>query len=125
MAKINDAVRIARGILQDRDNDPEYRYSTEDLIDGLNGALAQVKMTRPDAFVQYYRGSDRFTFPEYEEADLDADPQIDFPLNIVFLQPVAIYMAGFACLRDDEYASDSRANAFFKKFEATIAIPEG
>lgn len=125
MAKINDAVRIARGILQDRDPEPEYRYSDEDLIDGLNGGLAQVRMTRPDAFVQYYKGSNRFTFPQYTTDDLALDPQLDWPLNIIYLQPVAIYMAAFAMLRDDEYAEDGRAAAFFNKFERTIAVPEG
>ena len=47
--KLSEAISIARGILQDRDDAP-YRFSTADLLQYSNDALDQMVSLRPEVF---------------------------------------------------------------------------
>ena len=100
-----DEVRL---LLKDR-REP-YRYSTADLLDGVNTAFITVKTLRPDAFLVCCTDENGDTaLPTYTEADLGLNPATDFPIDQMFYLPVVYHVVGKIQLGDDEFAVDNRA----------------
>jgi hypothetical protein len=97
MPTVRDVVLAVRDILQDKDGD---RYPDDDLIRILNMWVAELRRSRPDAFIG------TFTQPMPVLDSLDGD----LPFPVQFYTPTVHYVAGTAELRDDSFAVDGRAN---------------
>jgi len=112
MAKktIGDCVSEARVILQDTVT--PYRYSDDELLSYFNNALYELKRLRPDLYIGSF-GSDLLI---YTTSDLSTE----VPFASIAFQPVLLYMAGFAELRDDEFTVDQRAGTLLRAFTGQL-----
>lgn len=107
MAKtVGDVITEARSVLQDVDS-ASYRYSDADLYASLNTVFLTIKSVRPDAFIGTLRTFDPiYTF---------SDSSTPFPIDGQFFFSAVLFVAGFAELRDDEFAVDNRASTLLSQ----------
>lgn len=114
---IGSVLTEARTLLQDKDNtNPAYRYSDAELMEAFNGAMAEVKLKRPDLFLGLF--DLRATLPLY----LTTDMALVFPLPEIYYNAVIYYVVGRSSLRDDTYADDSRAVTMMNKFTSQLLV---
>lgn len=83
-------------LLQDEDN---VRYTVPQLRGHIVDAIVEARTVRPDLFVGEY------TVPLPD----DLEPADTLPVPDQFFAAIAMYVAGMAELRDDEFAIDGRA----------------
>ena len=102
----------ARRILQDEVT--PFRNPQADLLSFLNNGLYEMKRLRPDAWLSML-GVD---LPEYGDNVTDLATQI--PINPIFYQQLIYWVAGYAELKDDEYAVDQRAALLMRAFGADL-----
>lgn len=101
----------ARTLLQDKvGTNPDYRYSDDELLEALNGALLEARAKRPDLFLGTL--GLRTALPLYTADDFDSE----FPLPEMVYPTVLNYVVGRTSLRDDTYANDSRAVVMMNRF---------
>lgn len=110
--KVSDLLERVRQVLQDQDQGRGYRYPTSDLVGYLNDAVSEAKRLRPDMFVGTNKATRSF---------ISADPStdystVDFPLSEYCFSACVGYVAGWAEIRDDEFAVDGRAMTFITSF---------
>lgn len=103
----------AREILQDLDR---QRYPDQTLLDALNIAITSMMRVRPD--IVSLQG-DIPGFP-YDTGSLDGS--VLFPVSQQFIEPVVVFVAGWAELRDDEFAVDNRANVLITRFASQLTM---
>lgn len=108
VAEIIDAVR---DVLQDRDVD-DLRYPTDSLVRGLNLAIQQTRMLRPDYFIG--------TFAAQIPRITDASENLPLPDEL--LGPFVQYVAGWAEMRDDEFTTDGRAALLLRSFSEQLGV---
>jgi hypothetical protein len=109
MYLISDVIDQSRYLLQDR-REP-YRHSDDELLAYFNNAVAEAYRIRPDLFLGL-----NYTLTAYTSANLTDD----FPLAPFYAPQFIVYIAGFADLSNDEYATDGRAVALLNKFTAGL-----
>jgi hypothetical protein len=117
MAKrtVKECVEQAREILQDVGVDLPFRYSTTDLLSYFNNAQYELKRLYPAAYLGRF-GQD---LTLYTEADWDTE----IPFASIFFQPTAIYIAGYAELRDDEFVTEARAATLLSGYVKQLTMP--
>ena len=118
MAKrtISELLSQVRYILQDTVA-TSYRYPDADLLAHFNSAIYELKRLRPDVWLGLY-GED---LPMYSTAYDLTTTEIPFPS--IFFQPVVLFVAGYAELRDDEFTVDNRAVGLVRSFSQQISAP--
>lgn len=95
----SDVMSRARAILQDEDSS-NYRYPDQDILDGVNDALLEVRRLRADLFA-----SADFAVADKAIGDI-TDP---LPIPDMYFSVLPYFVAGYTMLRDDEFSLDSRA----------------
>lgn len=95
-----------RTILQDV---PGVRYSTADLLIGINDFIKIIRELRPDAF-----------FGQYSTAISDIDATGAIPIADKYSQAIRDYVVGFAMLREREDAAKATAANFMQKAVETV-----
>lgn len=114
MAKtLPDLVAEIRDLMQDS-RESSYRYTNERLLRQINTTFREVKRLRPDAFIGCCDGDT--DMPTYEEADLEEDPPLEFPIDEIFFQSVVFHVVAVVQLSDDEFANDGRAVTLMTAF---------
>lgn len=93
----------ARVLLQDTIS--PYRYTDDELVEGLNLAILEARRIRPDLFLSN-------VLPEYSSASTATAVSVDYQYRVAMLY----YIIGHATLRDQEEATDARAAVFLNKF---------
>ena len=106
---VQDYITESRRLLQDRDA-AAYRYSDEDLVEGLNICLMEARRLRPELFLP------KFNVPMFTVADLTTS----VPMDMMYRNAVAYYMVGRMQLRDDEPTQDQRAASLLQAFVAKL-----
>lgn len=94
--KVQDVLTRAREVLQDAAG---VRYTDTELVSHTMDALLQCRSVRPDLFVGQYE-------TPLPDTLVPADT---LPVPDQFFAAIALYVAGSAELRDDEFAVDNRA----------------
>ena len=117
MRTADDAITEARLVLQD--TVVPYRYPTVDLIRYLNNGLYELKRLRPDIFLAYVGQP----VPQYIDDPISLAELI--PVADIFYQPLVLFMAGYAELRDDEFTVDARASILLRSFATSLTLPAG
>lgn len=107
---VQDYIDRARVLLLD--GVVPYRYSTDELVEGLNLGLLEVRRLRPEIVSPYFSTA----IPEFSSADMSAAVPIDQQYRVAFVY----YICGHAQMRDDEVNQDTRASAFLNKFIAQL-----
>lgn len=120
-------------LLQDTGYD---RYTESVLIAKLNRALQELGRIRPDAFWDRFDeetgeivvpvvsnpdpdpDSDTTEFDTYEDADVDLDDQIDWPLQ--FYPAIVYFVTASAELVEDEFTNDGRAITLMNEFKRML-----
>jgi hypothetical protein len=118
---INDLVEEVRDTIND--SEEPFRFSNERVLRHVNTALREVYRVRPDAWIGYQSTGVLTSeeIPTYVEADLEADPLEDFPIDDrLFFNACMYFVAGRLELADDEFTEDSRARTLLQAFVATI-----
>jgi len=110
--RVQDIIDQARHFLQDRDPDPEYRYSDASLISLINLCMLELKRVRPDHFI----GAFGVPAPQYSL------PASEVQVPETALPAVIKYVVGMAELRDDEYTTDGRASALLQAFMVDLGV---
>lgn len=110
--KVSDLLDRVRQVLQDQDQGRGFRYPTSDLVGYLNDAVSEAKRLRPDMFVGTFQTSRTFV-PTDPSTDFTT---VDFPLPETCFSACVGYVAGWAEIRDDEFAVDGRAMTFITAF---------
>jgi hypothetical protein len=126
LVTVADYILEARVLLQD--TVPPYRYPDDDLVTGINLAMAEIDRLRPDIFLDAkYTTSNPPrsllsvpTPPTYSSA---AEATV-VPLPPQYKVSVIYYIAGNAQLRDTEDVTDKRASEFLNKFTAQLLTVE-
>ena len=115
MAKrtVKNCIDQVRNILQD-EIDP-YRYATSQLLEYFNNGQYELKRIRPDVWLGGY-GVD---LTLYTESDYDTE----IPFASTFFQPMVLFIAGYAELRDDEFTTDARAATLLTAFSRQLSTP--
>jgi hypothetical protein len=106
---VQDYIDRARVLLQDGTS--PYRYSDDELMQGLNMAVLEARRIRPDMFVE----TDDADLP-YFTAVGNSTTAIDVQFRSAFLY----YVVGHAQLRDEEDTQDARSVALLSKFTAQL-----
>jgi hypothetical protein len=114
LATVQAYVDRARTLLQDTVE--PYRYSTQDLVDGLNNAIMEARRLRPDLMRQYFR--DPESLPEYLATPQGLTSKVT--VDPMYRPAFVYYIVGYTQLRDEEDVTDARASAFISKFTAQI-----
>lgn len=104
-------LETAREYLQD-EMAGAYRYSDEDLVEAYNNFVLLCRRVRPDFFVNVFDQP----LPRYTVGDLAE--QFIFPPQ--YFDAAAIFMAGNANLRDDQFTDDGRAQGFIARATAEL-----
>lgn len=118
---INDLVNEARDSINDAEE--PFRYSNVKVLRHVNTALREIYRVRPDAWIGYQNTGVLTSgdIPTYEEADLEADPLEDFPVDDrLFFNACVFFIAGRLELADDEFTEDSRARTLLSAFTAML-----
>jgi len=97
---VQDFVDAARFLLQDTGT--PARYSTANLVTGLNLAIIEIGRARPDLVFKAMRSG---SLPEYSPSSLSTIVVVDYR----YITPVVHFMAGYAQLSDEEEVEDARA----------------
>ena len=111
LTDVNGLIARARTLLQDTVE--PYRYSTPDLISGLNEACMEAKRIRPDLFLRTFGNEDIPTFSAGGDTLADKIPE-EFRPTFIY------YMVGNAQLQDQEDTTDQRATVLLNKFVAQL-----
>lgn len=109
---VADYLREARVLLQD--GYAPYRYTDQELVDGLNRSLLEVRRIRPDLMI----GTFTTTIPTYSPSS----PTTAVDFEPMYRTAVLYYVCGNAHMRDEEAIQDSRAAAFLNKFTAQLLM---
>lgn len=109
MYLISDVLSQARYLLQDART--PYRHDDDELLAYFNNAIGEAYRLRPDLFL-----AADFVITKYDSGNL-SDP---FPVAEFLVPQFVAYVAGFAELSDDEFATDGRAIALVNKFTANL-----
>jgi hypothetical protein len=106
----------ARTLLQDSvpTQGGQTRNSDDELMQAVNGALAEVRTKRPDLYLPLGL---RNPVPLYS-ASTDLDQP--FPLDLSVYTPFVYYVAGRTELREDTFGNDERAVTLLNKFLTQI-----
>jgi len=86
----------------------------------INNGLYELKRLRPDIWLS------SLTFPVTDlprYVDDPVDLATALPFNTMFYQPLVLYVAGYAELRDDEFTQDARAATLLKSFAVQLSAP--
>lgn len=123
MAKtLDDLVSEVRLMLKDRR--APFRYSDDDIVEGVNTALREVKRLRPDAYLKYVTQSEPaflpIDLPDYTTASLGLVPPTAFPIEEQFYNAVLYHVVGKIQLGDDEFAVDNRAMTLLAAFRQQL-----
>lgn len=123
MAKtLDDLVSEVRLMLKDRR--APFRYSDDDIVEGVNTALREVKRLRPDAFLSFTNETEpvfsQTTMPDFSAADLGLIPLTAFPIDEIFYNAVLYHVVGKIQLGDDEFAVDNRAMTLLAAFRQQL-----
>lgn len=110
---LDSILRQARTIIQDQDKE---RYSDQQLLDGVNVALGEMKRIRPDILTLQATLSN---FP-YGPQQLNAG--VSLPVDDMFIGPVVGFVSGWAELSDDEFTVDSRASQLLQRFQSQLLV---
>lgn len=94
--KASDVIARVRDIVQDEDG---VRYTDAELLRYISDAQRRGRSVRPDLFVGSYGD------PILEITDVNTD----LYLPDQFVEATALFVAGRAEIRDDEFAVDGRA----------------
>lgn len=108
---VQDYVDECRVLLQD--SVIPYRYTTDQLVQGLNLALLEARKLRPDLFLSW-----NWIIPAYSSGNLAESVTIEPMYRGAFIY----YMVGRAQLRDDETTQDQRAVAFMSMFRSQLLV---
>jgi hypothetical protein len=106
MATFQNLLDQARLTLQDAD---KTRYPDSDLMTYANEAMRIFRKVRADLFFL------TLNTPLSDFATTDT-----FPFAAEFEYPVKRYVIAASQFRDDEYAVNGKAEAFYKKFESDL-----
>lgn len=98
MTTVADIFATSREILQDED---AIRYLDTELLRHYNNGLWELRSVRPDIF------TGTFSVPMPQATSTNDT----FPVSDQFRSAMAMYIAGMAELRDDEFAVSGRAAA--------------
>lgn len=112
LGTVQSYVTDARTLILDKVQ--PYRYSDDDMINGLNLALAEGRRLRPDLFICGY-GVD---IPQYLAITGETVP-IEAQFRLAFVYGIAAHVL----LRDEEDVQDSRANSFLNRFQSILVGP--
>lgn len=104
-------VNEARGLLNDET--APFRYTDDLLYLNFSNALLEARHLRPDLFMEFGLAAPP---PVYTPADA----ALPFPVDEVQTPVFALYIAGKAELRDDEFTADGRAALFVNSFYARL-----
>lgn len=100
-----------RTILQDKlpTSGSALRYADDEMFEGINAMLAEVRTKRPDLFLPLGL---RNALPFYTAA---TDMDTPFPLDTSCYSAFVYYLVGRAELREDTFSEDSRAVSMMNK----------
>lgn len=115
MRTAQDAITETRIILQDTVE--PYRYPTSDLVRYLNNGMYELKRIRPDVFLNYCNKD----LPQFIDDPDDFEEEL--PFSTIFFQSMVLFITGYAEIRDDEYAVDSRAALLLGAFTTQLTVP--
>lgn len=99
---VSNVIGRVRALLEDTRAD-SYRYSSDDLLNGVNDAFLEVRRIRPDLYI--HKG--------FDVDDLTVDSV--FPIDVQYFMAVVYLTAGHVMLRDDPNSNDSRAVSLLNK----------
>ncbi len=107
MSTVDDVLLRAYDVLQDASR---VRYPEADLLRYVTDGVRRMRAIRPDLFIgsltqevsAYTAGTDPLLVPDR------------------YIEPLALYAAGRAEIRDDEFAVDGRAMALLGTLTATL-----
>lgn len=119
-----ELIAQARFLLQDlREN--EYRYSDENLLAACHLACTTAKQIRPDLFYgkNLLTGDDSPCFPPppYDGADIPAIKALTSPFPENYVQPVILFMTGYAEVVNEEFSDGSRATSLLSSFKNQLS----
>jgi len=106
-----DLIADARTLLQDKTptSGSRLRYSDAEMFEAINRMLIEVRMRRPDFFINAFgRRSLRRVLPFYSAA---RDMRTPFPLDLICYPAFVHYLVGSAEMREDTFADSGRAQA--------------
>lgn len=109
--------RLTRSSLQDLIE--PYRYSDQDILDGLNFVLFEIQRLRPDMFLdlKYQRRMNNNTDDGAPSVYLSTMNQnIKVPIPAKYMNTLVWYISGYLQLYDVTDTQDQRAQAFMMKF---------
>jgi hypothetical protein len=107
----SDLIGEVRTLLQDKlvTSGGMLRYSDDELFEGINGFMWEVRVKRPDLFLGIGL---RKPLPRYSAAQ---DMQVAFPLDMSVYDAFVYYLAGRQEIREDTWANDGRAVTLMNK----------
>jgi hypothetical protein len=108
---VSDLLDRVRQVLQDQDQNG-FRYPTSDLVGYLNDAVTEAARIRPDIFIGGYTKN----LPQVTTLGGTDYSTVKIPLPDTYFTSLVGYVAGFAEMRDDEFAVDGRASTFLNSF---------
>lgn len=109
---VGDYIIEARRLLQDEY--APYRYEDDDLVDGLNMAMAEARRLRADLFVPL-----KFVIPFFVSTGT-IDKAAKVAIDPMYRSAFMYYIVGRMQLRDDEATTDQRSMAMMSKFTAQL-----
>ncbi len=105
LGTVENYIADARVLLLDKVR--PYRYEDDEVLQGLNLVLLEVRRIRPDIFITRL-GNEVPFYLEVNATPVPIEPQ--FRMALVF------GMVSYTLMRDDEEIQDSRVNTFYDKF---------
>jgi hypothetical protein len=111
MPTFGDLIGEARTVLQDKQptSDNQLRYSDDELFEGINRFMVEVRTKRPDIFLPLGL---RVPVPSYTAGN---NMTTAFPLDMSVYTAFVYYLVGISELREDTFSDDSRAVAMLNK----------
>lgn len=107
---VQQYVTEARTLLQDLIS--PYRYTDDQLINGLNYALMEARKLRPDLFLGRW-ADNLFAYDD----TMMATP---VPMDAMYRMALVFHLTGYTQLRDDESENDQRAAGFMQRFTSMM-----
>jgi len=120
MRTFGSLVDEARTLLNDKigTSGGSLRYTDDELFEAINGAVAEIRNTRPDIFIRVFgRRSLRVPLPYYTAA---TNMNTLFPIDYSTYNAVVYYVVGRSELREDTFSDDSRAVTLMNKFKSQL-----
>jgi hypothetical protein len=106
-----DVILEARTLVQDKlpTSGSALRYTDDEMFEGINGFLSEVRVKRPDLFLPLGL---RRPLPRYSAA---GDMTTPFPLDLSVYDAFVYYLVGRQELREDTWSNDGRAVTLMNK----------